>query len=124
MTGMPNSGADQHRSSFEPRHGKGPTGWHIDLKPGHHDRQAVRSQPIGPLNATTNTAAHPETIRRIRHGAQRMQQSHSVTGSTASGQPLMVASGLDFDDRQRRAALRASRGIGGISPVAVAAAWR
>ena len=28
--------------SFEPRHGKDPTGWHVVLKPGHNGRQAVR----------------------------------------------------------------------------------
>ena len=32
------------------------------------------SQPIGPLNATNNTAAHPETIRRLR-----AQESVSAT---------------------------------------------
>jgi hypothetical protein len=46
---MPNSGSISGRTSFEPHHGKGPTGWHIDLKPGQAAGRRFGSQPIGPL---------------------------------------------------------------------------
>jgi hypothetical protein len=60
VAGMPNSGSISGRTSFEPRHGKGPTGWHIVIKPGQAAGRRFGSQPIGPLNATDNAAAHPE----------------------------------------------------------------
>jgi hypothetical protein len=54
-----NSRAISGRTFFEPRHGKGPTGWHIVIKPSQAAGRRFGSQPIGPSNATTNTAAHP-----------------------------------------------------------------
>jgi hypothetical protein len=49
VAGMPNSGSISGRTSFEPRHGKDPTGWHIDLKPGQTAGRRFGSQPIGPF---------------------------------------------------------------------------
>src|SRR5206468_10481170 len=65
VAGRPNSRSISGRTSFEPRHGKGPTGWHIDIKPDHNGRQAVRE----PAHRTPQTLRPtpqrpPETIRR------------------------------------------------------------
>jgi hypothetical protein len=49
VAGMPNSGSVGGRTSFEPRHGKSPTGRHIDLKPGQAAGRRFGSQPTGPL---------------------------------------------------------------------------
>jgi hypothetical protein len=56
---MSNTGSASARASFEPHHGKDPTGWHVVLKPDHDAAMVGRrfeSQPIGPLNATTKAA--------------------------------------------------------------------
>jgi hypothetical protein len=42
-------GPRQKNISFEPRHAKGPTGRHIDLKPDQPAGRRFGSQPIGPL---------------------------------------------------------------------------
>jgi hypothetical protein len=44
VAGMPNSGSISGRTSFEPHHGKGPTGWHIDLKPSQAAGRRFGSQ--------------------------------------------------------------------------------
>jgi hypothetical protein len=49
VAGMPNSGSVSGRTSFEPRHGKGPADWHIDLKPGQAAGRRFGSQPTGPF---------------------------------------------------------------------------
>ena len=51
--------------SFEPRHGKDPTGWHIVRKPDPKPAgRRLRSQPHrGPLNATDPAHCHPGQIR-------------------------------------------------------------
>lgn len=44
--------------------GKGPSGWHIVIKPGHNvPAGGPGASPSDPFNATDTTAAHPETIR-------------------------------------------------------------
>jgi hypothetical protein len=50
VAGMPNSGSISGRTSFEPRHGNGPTGWHIDLRPSQAKRPAGGSgaRLVGP----------------------------------------------------------------------------
>ena len=70
VAGMPNSGPlGGARASFEPRHGKDPTGRHLVIKPGRsRGRQAVREPgPSDPLNATAhNRNAYPNSsIRRF-----------------------------------------------------------
>ena len=56
-----NSRAISGRTSFEPRHGKGPTGRHIDIKPGHtQPAGGSGASPPGPLNATNNVVALPQ----------------------------------------------------------------
>jgi hypothetical protein len=67
---MPNSGADQRRTSFEPHHGESPTGWHIDLKPGHNDRQAVRE----PAHRT------PQTLRPTPQRIQEQLGGYGMLG--------------------------------------------
>ena len=41
----------------------GPTSWHIDLKPSHNDRQAVREPAQRTFNATIHAAAFPIRVQ-------------------------------------------------------------
>ena len=61
VAGMPDSRSISGRTSFEPRHGKGPAGWHIDIKPDHTGRQAVR-EPAHRAPSTLRTT--PQRIQK------------------------------------------------------------
>ena len=68
VAGMPNYGSASARTSFEPRHGENPAGWHLDLKPDQATAGTVGrrfgSQPVGPHERYGTIAAPSGTIRR------------------------------------------------------------